>query len=185
MNVVQLYDTWFTSDTHFYHKRIQEFCPNTRKGKDENEMTELMIQAWNERIKPYDKVYHLGDFSFGSSKQTFSLLGRLNGIIHLIKGNHDKVVEIEHIGNQFKWIKDYAFIRMGSQKIALCHFPIESWDQKHRGAWHFHGHLHGDGHHDCRKLENRIDVGIDTRKDREMYPYHYEELVRIVKNGGH
>lgn len=185
MNAVQLYDTWFTSDTHYWHKRIQEFCPDTRRGKDADEMTELMIEAWNKRVKPDDKVYHLGDFSFGSSVQTANLVGRLNGNIYLIKGNHDKVIENEFIRSRFTWVKDYAFIRMGDQKIALMHFPIESWDQMHRGAWHFHGHLHGDTHHECKVLENRLDVGVDTRKDREMAPYHYDELVEIIKNGGH
>lgn len=182
---MNLYDTWFTSDSHFWHKRIQEFCPDTRAGKDPDEMSEMMIYAWNERVKPHDRVYHLGDFSFGSSKQTHQLLHRLNGNVHLIRGNHDKVIENDAIKREFVWVKDYAFIRIGDQKIALMHFPIESWDQRNRGAWHFHGHLHGDSHRECTILENRIDVGVDTRKDKLMAPYHYDELVEIVKNGGH
>lgn len=186
MNVVKLYDTFFTSDSHFWHKRIQEFCPDTRKGNNVDEMNELMIQAWNDRVKPGDKIYHLGDFSFGTAGQTEYLLSRLNGDIYFIMGNHDKVIEKNaHLRSRFMWIRDYAKIRIGDKSIMLMHFPIESWDKRGHNSWHFHGHLHGDSHRECTILPNRLDVGVDTRKECDMAPYHFDELAEIIKNGGH
>jgi calcineurin-like phosphoesterase family protein len=181
---MNLYDTWFTSDTHYFHKRIQEFCPDTRAGKDADEMTELMVQSWNGRVKPHDRVYHLGDVSFGSYAKTAQVLGRLNGNIELIMGNHDGKT-LRSLSGYFASMKDYDHIKIGDQYLVLCHFPIENWREMRHGTIHLHGHLHGDTHHECRVLPNRLDVGVDTRKDRLMAPYHYDEVLEIVKNGGH
>jgi calcineurin-like phosphoesterase family protein len=181
---MNLYDTFFTSDTHYYHKRIQEFCPDTRAGKDAEEMTEIMIDNWNKVVKPHDRVYHLGDFSFGSYAKTAEVLGRLNGNIELIMGNHDGKT-IRSLSGYFASMKDYDHIKIGDQYLVLCHFPIENWREMKHGTIHLHGHLHGDSHHGDRKIQGRIDVGVDTRKDRLMTPYHYDEVLEIVKNGGH
>lgn len=177
-------NTFFTSDTHFEHKNILTFCPETRQGKDATEMTEIMIEAWNKKVKPTDRVYHLGDFSFGTVARTMEICGRLNGFIYLIKGNHDKVVTNDLIRERFTWIKDYAGVKIGDTKIVMMHYPIESWDRMHHGVLHFHGHLHGDSHHECRVVKNRIDVGIDTRKDKEMAPWHFDELLERVQKEG-
>jgi hypothetical protein len=29
------------------------------------------------------------------------------------------------------------------QPIALCHYPLLSWDRQYYGAWMLHGHCHG------------------------------------------
>lgn len=85
---------WYTSDTHFYHENIIKYCG--RPFKDVNQMNEIIIRNWNERIQPNDLVYHLGDFGlFSKGREPQDILNRLNGNIHLIKGNHDsKITEI-------------------------------------------------------------------------------------------
>ena len=77
---------FFTSDTHFEHERIIEYC--RRPFKDKNEMTEALIKNWNDLIGPDDIVFHLGDFSWGGSAAWNDVLNRLNGHIHLVLGNH-------------------------------------------------------------------------------------------------
>jgi len=54
--------TWFTSDTHFGHFNIIEYC--NRPFKTVDEMNSKLIRFWNERVKPDDIVYFLGDFCF-------------------------------------------------------------------------------------------------------------------------
>ena len=76
---------YFTADTHFNHELILK---NRRLGSVED-MNELLISRWNEHINPGDRVYHLGDFAFGSMTEWKSIRARLDGKIHLILGNHD------------------------------------------------------------------------------------------------
>jgi calcineurin-like phosphoesterase family protein len=42
----------------------------------------------------------------------------------------------------------------------MFHYPIAEWNQMHRGAVHFHGHLHGTP----SGIENyrALDVGMDS-----------------------
>ena len=58
-------DTSFIGDHHFFHKNILEYEPIARPFASVEEMNEAMVERWNSVVKPYDKVYHLGDFCFG------------------------------------------------------------------------------------------------------------------------
>lgn len=167
---------WFTSDTHFYHKNILKFCPTTRRGKDEVEMTELMIQAWNNKVDPKDTVYHLGDVSFGDEEKTRSVLFRLNGHINLIKGNHDKAALSATCKKRFSDIRDYLRTRIDGQDVVMFHFPIFEWDKMHHGSFHLYGHVHGNS-----TIEGRaMDVGIDTRPGADMSPWSWDEVKAIL-----
>ena len=80
---------WFTSDTHFFHENI--IFLNNRPYKSVQEMNEDLIHKWNTVVGLNDIVYHLGDVGMKCSPERLNLLlKRLNGKIHLIKGNHDK-----------------------------------------------------------------------------------------------
>lgn len=174
-------DKWFTSDTHFYHKRILDFCRETRLGNDHEEMTELLVQAWNGRVKPNDDVYHLGDFSFGTREKTLAIMRRLNGRVHLVEGNHDRQLESGELKAWFESFQIYKTLTVGNQRFVMMHYPIESWDRMQHGTIHLHGHLHGDNHHECRIVKNRFDVGVDTRRECDMAPYHLDELMVRIK----
>jgi len=107
---------WFVSDTHFGHSNIIRYTnrPWLRDGDlDEKgnwiskeiakerckEMDEAMIKNWNERVKPEDQIFHLGDFCFknspggklGEGEQNTAKYyeNKLNGKMILIQGNHD------------------------------------------------------------------------------------------------
>ena len=40
------------------------------------------------------------------------------------------------------WYK-YLDIVYNGTRVCMFHFPIFEWDQMHRGAVHFYGHVHG------------------------------------------
>ena len=77
---------WFTSDTHFNHSKILDFCK--RPFADIAEHDAALIKNWNDLVKPEDTVFHLGDFCWGGTSKWREILSQLNGHIYLIRGNH-------------------------------------------------------------------------------------------------
>lgn len=163
---------WFTSDLHLFHRNILSFCSGTRIGKDVHEMNENIIRNWNEDVAMTDEVYLLGDVSFGNRENTLDILERLNGRIYLILGNHDHVItKNKLLQERFEWIKHYQEETIDGIKVCMMHFPIENWNRMGSGAIMLHGHIHGDSHHTCRKIQNRMDVGLDTTVGMRLYSW--------------
>lgn len=132
--------TLFTSDSHFGHSSLLR---NLRPGfASIEEHDELLIEAWNSTVRPYDTVYHLGDFSL--SKDTAYLektFRRLNGNRKvLIVGNHDRRNRSLGWAEQHEGIKEIA---IENRHLILCHYPMRSWPRAFRGALHLFGHTHG------------------------------------------
>ncbi len=134
-------------------------------------MDEAMIENWNSRISPNDSVYHLGDFAFANPIRITHIIKKLNGLIYFIKGNHDKNFLKSHGANSCQWIKDYFELKVDKQLIVLCHYPFESWRNKHHGSWHLHGHCHGTL--PSSDKQKRLDVGVDVHS---YFPITFDEV---------
>jgi calcineurin-like phosphoesterase family protein len=165
---------WFTSDTHFYHRNIIKYCPESRgQFSDENEMTEYMISAWNSRVKENDVIFHLGDVAFRNPKNAVDVIERLNGIKILIRGNHDDRF-LKHQDFERAWddIYDYSEIKIDGILVVLFHYPMVEWKHMQDGSYHLHGHVHGKP----LRIEQgrRMDVGVDTRSD--LAPWSWDEI---------
>ena len=80
-------NVWITSDTHFGHDK--DFIWKKRGYCSIQEHDEDLIKKWNEHIKPDDIVYHLGDVIMGEAEHGLECLKKLNGEIHILRGNHD------------------------------------------------------------------------------------------------
>lgn len=170
--------TWFTSDQHFFHKRIREFCPVSRASRDIEHMNELLIEAHNKTVPPNGVVYYLGDFSFGTEAQTLNVLQRLHGVKHLVLGNHDQVIrKSAALQSMFESVADYKTSSHNKIKIVMFHFPIAKWESAHRGAYHLHGHSHGDYQGPGRCL----DVGVDARAGN-LAPWHIDEIDAVMRS---
>jgi calcineurin-like phosphoesterase family protein len=160
--------TFFTSDTHFGHANIIEYCK--RPFKTFGLMDAAIVNNWNTVVQHGDTVYHLGDFAFGrDATQPYinGLAKRLNGNVHLIHGNHEK------IGKQMKWffksMKDYDEIEIEGQRIVLFHYGLRTWHHDLRGTWHIYGHSHGG----LPPLGKSMDVGVDSWS---FTPVSFEQL---------
>ncbi len=152
---------WVTSDLHFYHKNILNFCKDTRPYTDVDDMNDSIVTTWNYNVHPDDTVYILGDVSFANSVKTAAILARLNGTKILIKGNHDtKLVDKAEFNHFFVNIHDYLELNYEGFKIVMFHFPILEWANCHHGSILLHGHLHG-AKSGLEKYK-AFDVGLDA-----------------------
>lgn len=162
--------TYFTSDTHFYHKNIIKYC--SRPWKTTHEMNEGLITLWNQIVKPEDTVYILGDFSFHNSNERIKqLTNRLNGNKILIKGNHDnkiKETNYKELGFVNLLNSEKIYLEDGTQ-INISHYPyknegdhtkIERFYDKRLsddGNWLLCGHVHTS----WKRKKRMINVGVD------------------------
>jgi calcineurin-like phosphoesterase family protein len=194
----QIRNIFFTSDFHLFHKNVLKF--DNRPFIDVYEMHQVIEERWNEIVGPDDIVIYLGDLSFARAEDKPSVEGmmyRLNGHIHFVLGNHDKIDEIKKIG-KFESVQDYLEVRithMGedpyhiglmkrTETLFTCmHYPIYSWNKSHHGSYMIHGHCHGNLHHgeDASFYVNRrvIDVGCMLHDYR---PISYLEVMDKLKD---
>jgi calcineurin-like phosphoesterase family protein len=158
--------TWFTSDTHFGHANIIQYC--NRPYTSLSEMDDVLVTNWNQIVRPNDMVYHLGDFTLGGEKEAAPYFARLNGRISILPGGHDKgwLSKDEYTsksGHSIVILPPLVTIKLQipglsqSQIIVLCHYAMRVWDRSHYGSWQLYGHSH------CNLPQHlkSLDVGVD------------------------
>lgn len=159
---------FFISDTHFGHENIIKTCH--RPFANVEEMDEALVSRWNERVRPDDTVYHLGDFCFRNSRSADTYLRQLNGHIHLITGNHDDETLAQH-AVLFASVNHIREIHERGHRIVLCHYPMREWHGSWDRAWHLFGHVHGRLDHEPHGYS--LDVGADAHDFR---PWSLDEI---------
>jgi calcineurin-like phosphoesterase family protein len=173
-------NTFISSDHHFGHRNVLQFCSTTRPFDTVEEMNEGLITRHNEVVKPKDDVYFLGDFAFMPANQIEVILERMHGNKHFVFGNHDKPMRQPSIVKHFVWMKDYHELRLTNHKqlspVVLFHFPIHSWNRMHYGALHFYGHTHGTVPEMAGGRAR--DVGVDSNN---CYPWNVVDLVALME----
>lgn len=99
---------YFIADTHFGHSNIIKY--ENRPFHNVNEMDEMMIQYWNDVMKPEYEIFVLGDFSFYGKDRTTDICCRLKGKKTLIMGNHDKETPEFYLECGFESVSKYPVI---------------------------------------------------------------------------
>lgn len=158
---------FFTSDTHFNHKNIIKYC--NRPFNSIEEMNKVLIENWNNKVKKFDTVYHLGDFCFGNLNDALYFRDKLNGNIFLIRGNHDKTA----CNKLYTYIYDIYELKKNNNSIIMCHYPMRYWNKSHYNSWHIYGHVHGT----IKSFGKSYDIGVDNNN---FTPVSYEELEIIM-----
>lgn len=169
-------DYLFTADHHFGHENIIGYC--NRPFPDAATMDAEMIVRWNSKVKLYDTVIYLGDFTLGADAQKY--FEQLNGHIRYVgSGHHDRRWQLkfnrDHYGTNsgpVEWWQPLVTLD-GEPPVVVCHFPLAVWDRKYYGAWHLHAHSHSN-----YEAEGKIlDVGVDNH---DFYPLSYDEVKEIM-----
>ena len=130
---------FLVSDTHFGHKGVCHFTRNDgvtklRPFDTPEEMDEFMVEAWNARVRPNDKVYHLGDVVI--NRKALKIMSRLNGDKVLIRGNHD-IFRDDEYREYFRELRAYHVMN----GMILSHIPVHP-ESLGRFGCSIHGHLH-------------------------------------------
>lgn len=87
-------------------------------------MERTLIGSWNERVKPGDTVYILGDFIWDKEPEWQRLVPQFQGNKVLIRGNHDLKGFSKETRRLFQDVKDYKEIHDDGRRVILCHYPI-------------------------------------------------------------
>ena len=150
--------TFLVSDTHFGHEKTCTVFKRAdgsplRPFASAEEMDEFMVRAWNDRVRPKDKVYHLGDVVI--NRKFLNVLGRLNGDKVLIRGNHD-IFRLEDYTAYFRDVRGYD-VKNG---MMLSHIAVHV-ESLARFGTNIHGHLHAN-----RVMKMR---GVDARTGEVLY----------------
>lgn len=131
--------TWVYSDPHFYHGNICKFerepGVKLRPWDDAEQMTEDMIQWYNEMVDDQDRVYILGDVAFSPANMKRSV-GRLKGRKVLVPGNHEPP-NMRKYFDLFDDVRGYV-VKKG---FIMSHIPIHPGSLS-RWKLNIHGHTH-------------------------------------------
>lgn len=161
---------FLTADHHFGHSGI--IGNAGRPFADVDEMDEVLIRNWNERIRPDSVVYYLGDFAHRCPPQRLrSIWERLTRpkAIHLVPGNHDDAATLA-----LPWTSvERGILRMSAnnRRFSLFHYALRTWPGIRRDAIHAYGH----SHNRMPGFRNTLDVGVDAWG---FAPASVEEVIR-------
>ena len=135
---------WIITDTHFNHKKMQEYC-----GRPEN-VEELIKKNLSELVRDGDILIHLGDVCIGGDNESNNWFKTLKSRNILVRGNHDSKSHHWYMHNGWDLCVDRFDLKMFGERIAFTHVPIV-WDENY--SMNIHGHFHNSKH---RMHEERL-----------------------------
>lgn len=173
--------TFFISDTHFGDEISIQI--DHRPFQNIEEMDKNILKNWNEKVKPEDDVYIVGDLlCHNKNHDAKYYLRQLTGHLHLIIGNHDHTF-LEDKSNEafFDSINDIKTIYLDGKEIVLSHFPLAEWNGCFRGTYQIYGHIHNSRHasYDFMKTQEKAyNCGCMIC---DYQPVTFDELVEFNK----
>lgn len=186
---------YISSDTHANHVNITRGTSTwpadgefkLRDFDTPDEMTRYMADQFNSIIPEDGILFHLGDWSF-AGVHNIELFRKMLNVkeLHLITGNHDEHIEeiideerqIGAYDHLFTSRQKYLEVYIGKINLVLMHFPLQSWNNVGRGAYHLHGHQHWSG---GNRFGNgrMMDVGVDGNG---LKPYKLTDVLDMLKD---
>ena len=165
---------WLSGDFHDGHYNIINYC--NRPFKDVHEMRETILNNFNSVVESDDIVFFLGDI--GMNEQIADeILGKMNGKIHFILGNHDKSC-MQAIKKHSETVSDLIDAEIDGQPITMCHYAMRVWHKSHFDAPQIYAHSHGR----LPPIGKQWDVGVDNNGFK---PLSYNDLKHIMESRPH
>lgn len=170
---------YFISDTHWQHSNILKFTDENGvrlrpEFSSAKEMDEYMIEMWNQKVKPGDKIWHLGDVYFGQF-ETYrdNIHKKLNGHKRMLLGNHDNDSRLFGLFDKVQVIR-----RFDEYDFICSHIPMHKFScynhRKDLTMVNVHGHVH---------VNDVPDVGyVNISVEKTGYaPIHLDEVRSLVE----
>jgi len=178
---------FFIGDCHFSHKKIIEFCSESRPFSNIAQHDQTLIKNWNSVVNEDDTVHVCGDFYLGGyrkEQEIKEILSKLKGNKILIQGNHD----LNRSPSQWRRLGFVKVIPMLVYKGCLVtHIPIDIGEirgQSKRGRYiaNIHSHLHDEGNTHELNSTGRFCVSAECIY---LTPISWDDLWnKICKVGG-
>lgn len=199
---------WFTSDLHFGHRAVAGYRGFLGPEGEPDYPTHdaVIIARWNKAVAPADTVWVLGDLALIEPCYIWDRVDQLNGVKHLIWGNHDSGSPIHRDGwkyqreylEHFATAQSFARRRMEGHDVYISHFPwrgagdhttTERYDQyrlsqppcepcKRQGAPHPAWLIHGHVHDKWQRKGRMINMGLDVW---DMTPVPIDTIMKMIR----
>lgn len=171
---------FLTADEHYFHDAIIEHCK--RPFKNYQQMNKDLINNHNSVVGLKDTVWHIGDFTMLEADRLYQVrkvFEKLNGIHHLVLGNHDemKVNQYLHIG--FATVHSAMWFDRGGYTFVLAHDLSIYTVTQNMGdkTYLLHGHIHEFAKH-FLPGRRAINVGVDVW---DFKPVSFEAIINLIK----
>ena len=174
---------YFASDLHFCHDK--DFVWQARGFESIDEMNAEIIRRWNERVYPDDDVYVLGDLTLGDVEEGLRLIAKLNGYLHIMRGNHDTDKKVERyleLPNVVS-VQHADVLKYKKAIFWLSHYPTVTANYDDDKPWAQHlVCLFGHTHQEQPFYDNNpymYNVGMDAHN---CTPISIEEIMNDIRN---
>ena len=124
---------FFIADLHLGHINMALH----RGFSTVEEHDEHIIEKYNSVVSKRDVTYILGDVTMEKSAP-YPLLDRLNGIKHVVLGNHDRRQDVKKL---LEYVESVAGM-IQYKGVMLTHCPIHPMELDYRFNKNIHGHIH-------------------------------------------
>ena len=152
--------TFFTADTHFSDPHILR-----QRGADFPSLAAhdaIIVERWNETVRPEDEVWHVGDFASSASRERcLEVFAQLNGVKRLVRGNHEsnRVLDLPWAEPPCESLRLSVTDAVGTEwRLFLAHYAHRAWPGLWRGTRHLYGHTHAQ----LEDTRRSCDVGVDA-----------------------
>lgn len=173
------------SDLHLGHDK--EFIYKSRGYKSIDEHDNAIFEKWNSFANEETIGFSLGDICLGkfSNDNFIKAIHTMKfKTLYMMPGNHPagfktellksftttwnlpikKYYNAKNYMKEVIFLPNYYEIYINKFYIVLSHYPIASWNHMSKGAWHLHGHCHGNYKGSDGPVK-RLDVGYDVYPD--------------------
>lgn len=179
---------YITSDLHFGHRNVMQYCPESRGHfSDVEHMNETIINNINSVVTDNDTLYILGDIAFMSPGKACSYLKQINGEKVIVWGNHDRKLRnstefasqkgLMGIVSHQDYISKHFEHEGAKYGVVMMHFPIYRWEGIRFGAIHLHGHCHSipSKRNTFGDSVRAMDIGMDGHN---LMPYNIDDIIK-------